>query len=239
VSVKPLKGGAGTFLDEQKPTPGHLPPISLTKTSEFSALAARAWLYDAVARKEVTMRRRAVLLPLFLMICLGVVSCSSAKEEAPPPDMTIQDIMKDVIDPSAEYMWKAIGVEVSEKGTIERQPKTDEEWKEHQRHAKTLVDAGDLLVVPGRKAAAPGVKSEFPGIELEPVEIDALLQKEWPQFERLAKEFQRVAAEQLKASEARDIEGLYKAGGDLDTTCENCHKVFYYPNDPIYKDEKK
>jgi hypothetical protein len=197
------------------------------------------------------MRRRAVLLPLFLMICLGVVSCSSAKEETPQPaapaaaapavgpDATIQDIMKNVIDPSAEHMWKSVGVEISAKGSIEKQPRTEEEWTEERRHAKTLVDAGDLLLVPGRKAAAPGVKSEFPGIELEPVEIDALLQKEWPQFERLAKDFQKASAEQLKAVEARDIEGIYKTGGDLDTTCENCHKVFYYPNDPIYKDEKK
>jgi hypothetical protein len=185
------------------------------------------------------------------MICLGVVSCSSAKEETPQPaapaaaapavgpDATIQDIMKNVIDPSAEHMWKSVGVEISAKGSIEKQPRTEEEWTEERRHAKTLVDAGDLLLVPGRKAAAPGVKSEFPGIELEPVEIDALLQKEWPQFERLAKDFQKASAEQLKAVEARDIEGIYKTGGDLDTTCENCHKVFYYPNDPIYKDEKK
>lgn len=177
---------------------------------------------------------------MLLMTCLAV-SCSSEKEEPPPTaaTQTIQNIMKDVIDPNAEYMWKAIGVEVTDKGTIERQPKTDEEWKEHQRRARILVDAGDLLIVPGRKAAAPGVKSEYPGIELEPVEIDALLQKEWPQFEKLAKEFQRVAGEQLKASEARDIEALYKTGGELDATCEGCHKVFYYPNDPIYVEERQ
>jgi hypothetical protein len=206
-------------------------------------------MYDAVARKEVTMRKRALLLPMFLMTCLAV-SCSSPKETPPSavpaaaapavgPDATIQDIMNNVIDPSAEYMWQAIGVEITEAGTVEKQPRTDEEWAEEQRHAKILVDAGDLLLVPGRKAAAPGAKSENPGIELEPVEIDALLQKEWPQFEQLTKEFQRVATEQLKAAEARDIDGLYKTGGDLDTTCENCHKVFYFPNDPIYKDEQK
>jgi hypothetical protein len=196
------------------------------------------------------MRKPALLLPMFLMTCLAF-SCSAAKEEPPAPaaasattpavgpDATIQDIMKNVIDPSAEHMWKSVGVEVSEKGTIEKQPRTEEEWAEELRHAKTLVEAGDLLVVPGRKAAAPGVKSEFPGIELEPVEIDALLQKEWSQFERLAKEFQKAAVEQQKAVEARNIEELYRTGGELDTTCENCHKVFYYPNDPIYKDEKK
>jgi hypothetical protein len=186
------------------------------------------------------MRNSALLLLVFLMTCLAF-SCSSAKEEPPAPAaaQTIQDIMKNVIDPSAEHMWQSVGVEVSEKGTIEKQPRTEEEWAEELRHAKNLVAAGDLLMVPGRKAAAPGVKSEFPGIELEPVEIDALLQKEWSQFERLAKEFQKAAVEQQKAVEARNIEELYRTGGELDTTCENCHKVFYYPNDPIYKDEQK
>lgn len=197
------------------------------------------------------MRKYFLLSVVVLMACLAV-SCTAAskteaqKTEAPAAEAgptfehvaTIKDIMDAFVDPSADYIWESVGTEVSAAGTIERRPKNDDEWRVERRHAMILVEAANLLAMPGRRVAQAGEKSENPGIELSPEEIQALIDKDRPTFLRLAKEFQVTAIEQLKAAQNKDVAGLLKTGGDIDTNCENCHKVYWYPNDPVYKDQK-
>jgi hypothetical protein len=147
--------------------------------------------------------------------------------------------MLGIVDPAADHIWESIGTEVSAAGIVEHRPRNDEEWKEERRQALMLVEAGNLLMVPGRKVAADGHKSENPGIELEAHEMEELMKKDPGTFLKRAKEFQDVAIQQLKAVEAKDIDGLLKYGGEIDTTCENCHKVYWYPNDPVFVAERE
>jgi len=198
------------------------------------------------------MRKYFLLSLVVLMACLAVSCTAASKTEAPKTEATpaaeagstlehvatIKNIMDAFVDPSADYIWESVGTEVSAAGTIERRPRNDDEWKEERRHALILVEAANLLVMPGRRVAKAGEKSENPGIELSPEEIQALIDKDRPTFLRLAREFQVTAIEQLKAIENKDIQGMLKTGGDIDTNCENCHKVYWYPNDPVYSNEK-
>jgi hypothetical protein len=126
---------------------------------------------------------------------------------------------------------------VSADGIKEKRPQNPEEWKEERRRAMVLVEAANLLIMPGRRVAKEGEKADNPEVELGPEEIQALIDKDRPNFLRLAKEFQTTAIEQLKAVDDKDIEALLKVGGDVDTRCENCHKVYWYPNDPAFKDQ--
>jgi hypothetical protein len=34
----------------------------------------------------------------------------------------------------------------------------------------------------------------------------------------------------LSAADAKDLKALGDAAGGLDTACENCHKIYWYPN---------
>jgi hypothetical protein len=193
--------------------------------------------------------RRHLLLSLVFLCCI-TVSCTAPKADtntAPAADSTpgpkivatIKDIMDTMVDPSADYIWESIGTEVSAAGIKEKYPRNPEEWKEERRHAMALVEAANLLVMPGRRVAQPGEKSENPGIELGPDEIQALIDKNRPTFIRLAKEFQDTAIEQLKAVDDKDLQALLKTGGDIDTRCENCHKTYWYPNDPAFANQPK
>ena len=192
------------------------------------------------------MRKYFLLFPVVLVICF-TVSCAGSKTEtaaanaAPTYDTvaTIKDIMDSMVDPSADYIWESIGTEVSAAGIIEKAPRNPEEWKEERRRAILLVEAANLLVMPGRHVAKPGEKSENPGIELGPDEIEALIEKDRPTFIRLAREFQQTAILQLKAIEDKDMMAILKTGGDIDTNCENCHKTYWYPNDPAFANQPK
>ena len=130
----------------------------------------------------------------FAFLCCSCPSCVGLQLVA-----TIKDIMDSAVDPSADYIWESIGTEVSAAGIVDHRPQNDDEWKEERRRAVLLVEAANLLMMPGRKVAKAGEKAENPEVELSPEEIEALINKDRPTFIRLAKEFQKTAIEQLKA----------------------------------------
>ena len=108
------------------------------------------------------MRKYLIVFLAFPLVCL-LGSCA-----APPPPSdynivaTIKDIMDSAIDPSADYIWESVGTEVSAAGILDKRPQTDEEWKEERRRAVILVEAANLLLMPGRRVAKAGEKSENP-----------------------------------------------------------------------------
>jgi hypothetical protein len=56
-----------------------------------------------------------------------------------------------------------------------------------------------------------------------------------------ADELRSVALASLAVAKARDVDGLFKVGSDIDRTCENCHLEFWYPGDKaaVLADQKK
>jgi hypothetical protein len=145
--------------------------------------------------------------------------------------------MDSAIDPSADHIWESFQTVADAAGIRERRPQNDEEWKEVRRRAMLLVEGANLLLMPGRKVAKAGEKAENPEVELGPEEIEELINTDRTKFIKLAKEFQQTAIEQLKAVEDRNLDGILATGGELDTRCENCHKVYWYPNDPAFKEQ--
>ena len=187
------------------------------------------------------MRTYLIIFLAFTVVCL-CASCTPAPAPTPPvsdynPVATIKDIMDSAIDPSADHIWEAFQTVVDAAGIRERRPQNDEEWKEVRRRAMLLVESANLLLMPGRKVAKAGEKAEKPEVELSPEEIEELISKDRAKFIKLVKEFQQTAVEQLKAVEDRSIDGILATGGDLDTRCENCHRVYWYPNDPAFKEQ--
>src|ERR1051325_11902625 len=104
-----------------------------------------------------------------VMAALLCVASGCRKSTTPAPELataaTIKDLMDAMVDPNAEYLFDNIVEIVDETGIIDKTPKTDEEWKEVRRRALMLVEAPNLLVAPGRKAAKPGEKPEYPEVE--------------------------------------------------------------------------
>ena len=96
-----------------------------------------------------------------------------------------------------------------------------------------LMEAANLLMIPGRRVARPGEKSETPGVELEPEEMDALIAKDRPAWNARAKRLHDSAAEVLKAIDAKDSNKVFELGEEIEEACENCHKQYWYPNEVI------
>jgi hypothetical protein len=173
----------------------------------------------------------------YLLLCLlavvGAITGGCRAQPAPPatqrPTATVKDIMLSIVDPEADVLWQAVAIIVDASGTEEREPRTDEEWAELRRAAINLVEAPNLLLVPGRRIARPGEKSENPGIELEPEAMQKLIDDDPVTWRKMAYGLQNAMAPALKAIEEKNAQGLFDAGEDLDRACENCHKQYWYP----------
>jgi hypothetical protein len=136
-----------------------------------------------------------------------------------------------MVDPSADYLFESVSTTIDAKGTTERAPQTDEEWREVRRRAMQLLEAPNLLVMPGRKVARPEDKAANPEIELEPEQIRARIDSDPATFVRHARELQDAAMVALRASEAKDKEALFRSAEVIDRACESCHLNYWYPND--------
>ena len=172
-----------------------------------------------------------------LMASLPIFGVGCAK--APPPPQapallrpaTIKDIMDSMVNPSGEFVFESVQQISDEHGIREKAPKTDADWEAVREHVIVLLEAPNLLVMPGRKAAPPDVKSQNPGIELEPAQIQKLIDGDRPAFIRRARRLQDAAAVAMKAVDAKNKDALFQAEDGIDQACENCHLHYWYPND--------
>src|SRR4030095_3710198 len=135
------------------------------------------WVRIARNRKDRIMRKYLTFFLAVPIVCL-LGSCSNkpaASEANYTLVATIKDIMDSQVDPSADYIWQSIGTEVSAAGILEKRPQNPDEWKEERRRAILLVEAANLLIMPGRRVAKAGEKADNPEVELGPEEIQALI----------------------------------------------------------------
>jgi hypothetical protein len=143
---------------------------------------------------------------------------------------TIEEVMRHMIDPAADAIWESVVTEVTAAGVVEHAPATDEEWATLRGQAITLMEAADLLIMPGRRVAAPGSRSELPGVDLEPEEIEALLATDRAGWASFAAGLHASGATALEAIDRRDVDALLVSGDGLDLACENCHIRYWYPS---------
>src|SRR5262249_17396010 len=150
----------------------------------------------------------------YRIAALAVVSLAMSACAGKPPEpqlqspSTIKDIMDSMVDPSADFIFDSVAQIADEQGIREKAPHTDEEWKEVRRRGVQLLEAPNLLVMPGRKAALPGDRSQNPKIELQPEEIQKLIDADHPAFVARAHVLQDAGAAILRAADAKDAKGL-------------------------------
>jgi hypothetical protein len=164
-------------------------------------------------------------------------AAAPAPAAPPPPEYvptaTVKDLMQSVVDPNADVVWLAVTTVQSAKGTVETRPKNDEEWTKVRHGAIALTEASNLLMVPGRHVARPGEKSETPGVELEPSEMEVLINKDLGAWRKRAHGLHEAGVAALQAIDAKDADKLFEVGEQIERACESCHSQYWYPNETI------
>ena len=190
------------------------------------------------------MRRTAPFLvySLALLLALTAAGCKRGTEAAAPAaesmppfitDHTIKDLMLNVVDTNADVVWLSVTTTASDKGLVETRPQNDAEWARVRQGAVTLAEAANLLMIPGRHVARPGEKSETPGVELEPSEMEELINKDRAAFYKHAKALYDAAMLAVDAIDKKDADRVFEVGENIDQACEQCHRNYWYPNEKI------
>jgi hypothetical protein len=141
-----------------------------------------------------------------------LAACSPQKKAAaptPPPapvkfntSLPVDELMAHVVDPASFVYWKGAGAEITAKGERNLAPTTEEGWEALESGAATLIEAGNMLQLPGRPRAP---------------------EKDWDAF---AQQLTDLAIPAKAAAEKHDEKGVYESGAKIYQVCTNCHEEY-------------
>jgi hypothetical protein len=117
---------------------------------------------------------------------------------ATSPVASVKQIMIGITNPAAFVVYEAVGTKSSAKGVEEIAPQTDEDWAKVGSAAAAVVESGNLMLT-GNRAIDTG---------------------DWV---KMTRDMMEQGQKAMKAAEAKNKDGIVAAGGDLNTTCDNCH----------------
>ena len=132
----------------------------------------------------------------FVIIALTVPSLLCADEvldSVAYPLLSTKQVMEWILDPATDVIWDSAGTIITEQGSQELAPTTEEGWEHVRNSAAVVAETGNLLRVPGRS-----------------------LGPDWNKYSRGLLEAGQVA---LKAARAKDSDALFDAGGQLYQAC--------------------
>jgi hypothetical protein len=147
-------------------------------------------------------------LPAFLLSGVLLLSCTKSDEPAQPAaavpyrhQATMAQLMNWVFDVQADIVWAVGETIISEEGETRIVPKNDDEWNAVRNAAATVAEASNLLMMEGR----------------------ARDNGDWLKFSRMVLD---KANECVAAAEAKDLDALFTAAGDMYLACTSCHAKY-------------
>ncbi len=190
-------------------------------------------------------------LPGILLVgCSPQQEASVTAQSGPPPAPVasplkpiagIQDVMAGMIDPAADFLWASVSTTVERGKTVEKQPRTDEEWAEVRRQAIVLAEGANLIMMDGRHVVKEGVHLEDHGTpgNLTAAQSEQAIAADRATFITFAQALRDVGASMLTAADTRNPQGIIDAGDTMDQVCEGCHLKFWYPGQkiPLFPDQ--
>jgi hypothetical protein len=141
-----------------------------------------------------------------------LAACSPQKKAAAPPpppapvkfntSLQVDELMAHVVDPASFVYWKGAGTEITAKGERNLAPTTEEGWEALESGAATLIEAGNMLQLPGRPRAP---------------------EADWNRF---AQQLTDLSIPAKAAAEKHDEKGVYDYGAKIYQVCTACHEEY-------------
>ena len=136
---------------------------------------------------------------LVIAAIAGLSSCGgTAGDAAYQPVASIDELMDAIVIPSSQALFDAV---VYDNGVLTQAPKTDDDWFRLRMHAVAVAEAGNLLMMPPRARDAG----------------------DWQTMSRALTE---SAVKVAKAADAKDVDGILAAGGEMYAACVGCHRKY-------------
>jgi hypothetical protein len=117
------------------------------------------------------------------------------------PVASIKQIMNGIVDPAAQRIYMSVGTNSTKDGVQTYGPKNDDDWTKLGNDALAIVESGNLLLIGNR----------------------ALDEGDWV---KMTQAMVAAAKGVLKATQDKNMDAVLSTGGDLNTSCDNCHDKY-------------
>lgn len=147
---------------------------------------------------------------LITVIAVSAIAACSAPESSEESSasatvfnttLNVQEVMALVLEPASDTLWDSGGWVLDASGYEELYPTTDEGWAFVRAQAAIVVEAGNMLALPGRA-----------------VDNDA-----WMIYSEGLSE---AGLNAMTAAESRNKEDFFQAGAKLYSVCTACHQAY-------------
>jgi hypothetical protein len=157
---------------------------------------------------------------------------------ADAPKANLQVTMLTKVNPQATALWDLTNEAQDDEGNIDVKKIDAATWAKLLQIGKSLEEGGRALATGnGVIAAAPGAKLQDesgPGAS-KAVDVQRYIDARPAEFRKHAMALQKTGADIVAAVTKRDGAKLTTLSNDLDQVCENCHVVFWYPQQQVPK----
>ena len=135
-------------------------------------------------------------------IAAGALALLTGCSQGEQPNKTVQQLMAQDVQPTADIYWKAVQFISDETGDHDIAPQTDADWQRVQQAAVRMGELSELLKTPGY--------TEGRG-------------EDWVQFSNSLGEVAKLAEQ---AAAAKDPDKVFEVGGTMYSVCSACHQVY-------------
>ena len=167
---------------------------------------------------------------LVFLISLPVAGSALSAEA---PKANVHQIMLTKVNPQSLAFWDITNNAMDDRGDVAASKLKAADWVRLLTIGKALEEAGRLLATTsGVRAAAPGAKLQDEGSAggSKVADVQRYLDAKPAVFRTHALALQKTGADVVAAAERRDVKQLSALSGRLDEVCEDCHAIFWYPN---------
>ena len=163
----------------------------------------------------------------------AILACSSPEDRAAHEGLTIQQIMRDEVDPNAHGVWELTNPAIDDRAGLDPAKMTETDWTELESRAAVMKQGAlaiarmEPLVVarPGEEIADANVESGYSAAQ-----VQAAIDKDPQTLREMATSFGIYAALLSAAAFARDAPAAGPLVDQLNSQCESCHLEFWYPS---------
>jgi hypothetical protein len=164
-----------------------------------------------------------------IVAALAVVGGALAADET---KANLQLTMLTKVNPNGLALWEVTNKNQDADGNLDGKKLTAATWAQLEKIGKALEEGGRTLATSnGIIAAPPGAKlqDEDGAGSSKAADVQRFIDAKPAVFRTHALELQKTGAGVAQAANKHDVKRIAALADSLDSVCEECHVIFWYP----------
>lgn len=135
---------------------------------------------------------------------IGTMTLLAGCKASAPPE-TVQELMKNKVDPASKVYFEAVQYVSDATGNHDIQPQTDADWEKVRKAAADLQDYGKLL------------------------QSDAYTEGRNPDWTKFSQALVDVSKQAEQAAKDKNVDKVFEISGTIYNVCSACHMAYPPP----------